>query len=167
MTETIIFRKARRGDLDTIVEMLADDELGRSRETDTQPLPESYFDAFDVIDRDPNNEIVVAESSGTVVGVLQLTFIPYLTYRGSWRAVIEGVRIDRNFRSSGLGRRLVTWAIDRARKRGCNIVQLTSDKRRPDAIRFYKEMGFVATHEGFKLSFDLPLLGHGITRQNR
>ena len=131
--------------------MLADDELGGLRESDVSPLPESYYRAFDAIDRDSNNELVVAESGGKVVGVLQLTFIPYLTYRGSWRALIEGVRVDRETRSMGIGRRLITWAIERAKQRGCHLVQLTSDKQRPEALRFYEELGFVSSHEGLKL----------------
>ena len=134
-----------------IVRMLADDELGRQRESDTSPLPESYLLAFDAIDGDSNNELVVAESAGAVVGVLQLTFIPYLTYCGSWRALIEGVRIDRKVRSMGIGRKLMAWAIERAKQRACRIVELTSDKKRPEAIRFYEELGFVPTHEGLKL----------------
>lgn len=150
MTETIEFRPARRSDVPAIVRLLADDELGRQRESDASPLPENYFLAFDAIDQDANNELVVAESE-RVVGVLQLTFIPSLTHRGSWRAQIEGVRVDRKVRSIGIGRKLVTWAIERARQRGCHVVQLTSDRKRPDALRFYKEMGFVPTHEGLKL----------------
>ena len=86
-----------------------------------------------------------------MVGVLQITFIPYLTYQGGWRALIEGVRIAAEMRSRGLGRTLFEWAIGRARARGCHMVQLTSDKSRPDAIRFYRSLGFVASHEGLKL----------------
>lgn len=114
----------------------------------------TYYTAFEAIDRDPNNELVVATLDGRTVGVLQLTFIPYLTYRGRWRALIEGVRVDSSVRSSGIGRMLFEWAIERARQRGCRIVQLTSDKMRPDAIRFYQSLGFVASHEGFKLYLD-------------
>jgi GNAT superfamily N-acetyltransferase len=87
-----------------------------------------------------------------VVGVLQLTFIPSITYRGGWRALIEGVRVAAAIRSGGVGRQLVEWAIARARERGCHVVQLTSDKSRVDAIRFYERLGFVASHEGLKLS---------------
>jgi GNAT superfamily N-acetyltransferase len=94
---------------------------------------------------------VVAERAGEVVGVLQLTFIPYLTYKGGWRALIEGVRVAAPLRSAGIGRRMFLWAIDRARQRQCRMVQLTSDKTRPEAIRFYESLGFVASHEGMKL----------------
>lgn len=131
--------------------MLADDPLGARREAYASPLPDRYYDAFDAIDQDPNNELVVAVVGGKVVGVLQLTFIPYLTYRGGWRALIEGVRVDSTQRSSGTGRKLFEWAIERARERGCHMVQLTSDKERPDAIRFYRGLGFAASHEGLKL----------------
>src|SRR5687767_299381 len=145
------FRIAVRGDLPAIVRMLADDPLGAERETYASPLPDSYYAAFDAIDRDANNELIVVELDRQVVGVLQLTYIPYLTYQGSWRALIEGVRIESSLRASGIGRKLFTWAIGRARSKGCSLVQLTSDKARPDAIRFYESLGFVASHEGLKL----------------
>jgi GNAT superfamily N-acetyltransferase len=131
--------------------MLADDMLGSRRERYTLPLPECYYTAFEAIDTDPNNELVVAELDGQVVGVMQLTYIPYLTYQGGWRALIEGVRVDSAWRASGIGRTLFTWAIERAQSQGCHLVQLTSDKARPDAIRFYESLGFVASHEGMKL----------------
>ena len=135
--------------------MLADDPLGAKRESFTSPLPASYYAAFDAVDRDPNNELVVAILSDRVVGVLQITFIPYLTYRGGWRALIEGVRVDASVRSGGIGKQLFEWAIARARERGCHLVQLTSDKARSDAIRFYENLGFVASHEGLKLHLSL------------
>ena len=145
------FRRARRDDLPAIVAMLADDPLGAKREENVSPLPQSYFAAFEAIERDPNNELVVAEFQGGVAGVLQLTYIPYLTYKGSWRALVEGVRVQPSFRSQGIGRRLFAWATQRARERGCRLIQLTSDKARPQAIRFYESIGFSASHEGFKL----------------
>lgn len=147
----IQFRPARRAELDVLVAMLADDELGSQREVVRSPLPAEYVAAFDAIDSDPNQELVVAESHGDPVGLLQLTFIPSLTYRGSWRVQVEGVRVSRNHRGQGIGRGLLLYAIDRARSRDCVMVQLTSDKRRPDAIAFYEELGFEASHEGFKL----------------
>ena len=91
---------------------------------------------------------------GRLVGVLQLTFIPYLTYMGGWRALIEGVRVSSDARSLGIGRQLIEWAIDRARERNCHLVQLTTDKSRPDALRFYEKLGFKASHEGMKLHLD-------------
>ena len=146
-----IFRRAVRADLEDIVRLLADDPLGAKREEYVLPLPERYHTAFETIDRDPNQELVVVDFEGRVVGVLQLTYIPYITYRGGWRALIEGVRVDSSLRSSGIGRKLFAWAIERARDQGCHMVQLTSDKTRPDAIRFYESLGFVASHEGMKL----------------
>ena len=152
----LVFRRASRDDVPVIVSLLADDDLGARRESAVSPLPESYYAAFDAIERDPNNELIVAESQGRIVGALQMTFIPYMTYRGSWRALIEGVRIASHARSSGLGRKLFAWAIERARQRKCHLVQLTSDKARPDAIRFYESLGFVASHEGLKLHLSDP-----------
>ena len=114
-------------------------------------MPASYYDAFDAIDRDPNNELVVVEIENKVVGVLQLTFIPSISHRGAWRAQVEGVRVDAAVRSGGIGRKLLAWSIERARSKGCRMVQLTSDKTRADAIRFYQSLGFVASHEGMKL----------------
>jgi len=135
-----------------LVRLLADDPLGAQREAATSPLAGSYYAAFDAIERDPNNELIVAETAdGQLAGMLQLTFIPYLTYRGGWRALVEGVRVVAPMRSRGVGRRLFEWAIERARERGCHMIQLTSDKARPDAIRFYESLGFVASHEGMKL----------------
>jgi ribosomal protein S18 acetylase RimI-like enzyme len=145
------FRPAVREDVEEIVRLLADDALGAKREEYVVPLPESYYTAFAAIQRDPNNELIVVEFKGRIVGVLQITYIPYLTYRGSWRAQIEGVRVDSSLRSSGIGRKLFVWAIERAREKGCRLVQLTSDKSRPDAIRFYESLGFTASHEGLKL----------------
>lgn len=144
-------RRATRADLPAIVHLLADDSLGAAREADVEPLPAGYDTAFEAIDRDPNQELVVAEVDGRAIGVLQLTFIPYLTYQGSWRALIEGVRVAADRRSGGVGRQLIEWCIERARQRGCRMVQLTSDKSRTGAIRFYQGLGFVASHEGFKL----------------
>lgn len=140
--------------------MLADDPLGATRESADLPLDPSYYAAFDAIEADPNNELVVATleaaADGTidspVVGVLQLTFVPSLTYRGRPRAQIEGVRIDAAHRDRGIGRQLVQWAIERASERGCHMVQLTTNKGRPEALRFYESLGFTATHEGMKLN---------------
>jgi mannose-6-phosphate isomerase-like protein (cupin superfamily)/GNAT superfamily N-acetyltransferase len=145
------FRPALCADLPRIVGMLADDALGAQREANRDPLPAGYGRAFDAIDSDPNNELVVAEIDAQVVGVLQLTFIPGITYQGGWRALIEGVRVASGHRTGGIGRQLLEWAIERARQRGCGLVQLTSDKSRPDAIRFYQGLGFSASHEGLKL----------------
>jgi GNAT superfamily N-acetyltransferase len=150
--DTLSFRMATRSDLDAIVRLLADDSIGAQRESHISPLPNAYYDAFAAIDADGNNLLTVAVLDERVVGVAQLTFIPYLTHHGSWRALIEGVRVDGSVRSAGVGRRLFEWLIQQSRRRGCQTVQLTSDKRRSDAIRFYEGLGFVASHEGFKLA---------------
>ena len=147
----LTFRRATADDLTAIVTMLADDVLGASRERLENPLPPPYHTAFGEIDRDPNNELVVACMGDVVVGVLQLTFIPSLSHLGSRRALIEGVRVSSAHRSSGIGTKLFEWAIARARERGCRMLQLTTDKRRPDAKRFYEALGFVASHDGMKL----------------
>ena len=145
------FRMAVEADLKQLIHLLADDVLGADREDASEPVNIKYSVAFSAINSDPNNELVVVEHSGKLVGMLQLTFIPYLTHTGSWRCLIEGVRIHRDFRGQGLGSQFFEWAIDKARAKGCKLVQLTSDKQRPDAIRFYEGLGFKATHEGFKL----------------
>jgi GNAT superfamily N-acetyltransferase len=146
------FRTATRDDLATIVGLLADDMLGGSREAPAEPLPPAYVAAFEAIDSDPRSELIVADDAGAVVGVLQLTYIPGLTHQGSERAQIEGVRVAASHRGQGVGRLLFEFAIAKSRERGCRIVQLTTDKRRPDAHRFYESLGFVASHEGMKLT---------------
>src|SRR5690625_1061461 len=147
----IEFRLAKKEDLDKIVAMLADDILGSKRERYENPLPKSYMDAFEAIESDPNNELVVACMNGEVIGVLQITFIPYITHQGGWRATIEGVRTSAEVRGKGVGTKLFEWAIQRAKDRGCHLLQLTTDKQRPDALKFYERLGFKATHVGLKL----------------
>ncbi len=152
--QDLTMRRAGRADLEEIVRLLAEDQLGATRERAVSPLPEEYVRAFEGIDADPNNELVVAcqgGAAGRVVGCLQLTFIPYLTYAGSWRALVEGVRVDASVRSRGYGEAMMRWAVQRAGERGCRMVQLTSNKVRKDAIRFYERLGFKASHEGLKL----------------
>jgi ribosomal protein S18 acetylase RimI-like enzyme len=146
------FRCATRADLPALVALLADDELGRSREDAGTPLNARYIGAFDAIERDPNQMLVVAESDGRLAGCLQLTLIPGLSRLGMWRGQIEGVRIDADHRGRELGRAMFEWAIAECRNRGCGLVQLTTDKSRPDARRFYEELGFEASHVGMKLA---------------
>lgn len=148
------YREAEVEDLVQLVAMLSDDVLGAEREDPRQPLNDRYIRAFKHIERDPNNELLVVEYSNQLVGMLQLTFIPYLTHIGSWRCLIEGVRIHSDFRGQGLGEQMLIWAIERAKARRCSLVQLTSDKQRVDAIRFYEGLGFKATHEGLKLKLN-------------
>ncbi len=149
----MIIRKATKDDVRHIVAMLADDKLGSRRENYQLPLPSSYINAFLNIDRDPNQELIVVESEQrTIVGTMQLSFIPYLTYRGGVRGQIEAVRIQRNHRGTGLGTKMFEWAISRAKEKGAHMLQLTTDKQRPDALRFYEKMGFTASHEGMKMN---------------
>ncbi|KZS38790.1 GNAT family acetyltransferase [Aquimarina aggregata] len=148
------FRKATIADVPIIVKMIADDELGKSRENYKNPLPEQYLEAFRAIDIDPQQELIVVENQNAeVIGTLQLTFIRYLTYQGGIRAQIEAVRIRKDQRDKGIGKKMFEWAIVRAKQKGAHLLQLTSDKKRPEAIHFYKKLGFRSSHEGMKLHF--------------
>ncbi|OYD45366.1 GNAT family N-acetyltransferase [Sphingobacterium cellulitidis] len=146
------FRKAQIVDLERIVELLSDDTLGNMREAFRQPLPAEYITAFNKICEDKNQELIVLESDeGHVIGCMQLSFIQYLTYRGGIRAQLEGVRIDKKERSRGLGQKMIRYAIRQARERGAHMIQLTTDKVRPEALNFYENLGFKSSHEGMKL----------------
>jgi ribosomal protein S18 acetylase RimI-like enzyme len=147
----VTFRKAVVDDLPYIVDMLSNDPLGAARERFEVPLPASYFAAFEAISSNPTNELIVAVINDRAVGVLQLTFIPNISYQGGWRALIEGVRVSAEYRGQGIGRQLFDYAISRAQEQGCHMVQLTMDKQRADALRFYHSLGFKDTHEGLKL----------------
>ena len=145
------FRTATDADLPAIVRLLADDPLGAKRERFERPLPMAYREAFAAIQAQTGNQILIAERDGRVLGCLQLTIIPGLARLGMARAQIEAVRVDAKARGQGLGEALFHHAIDQARAAGCGLVQLTSDKSRPDAHRFYARLGFQASHEGMKL----------------
>ena len=145
------FRKAKKEDVSTIVGMLADDNLGARRENFRDPLPESYYKSFDLISNDPNNDLIVALINDEIVGTLQLTYIPYLTFKGGLRAQIEAVRVHRNHRGKGLGKTFFEWAIEQAKEKNCHLVQLTTNKQRDRAKDFYDSLGFESTHEGMKL----------------
>jgi ribosomal protein S18 acetylase RimI-like enzyme len=147
-----VFRRATAADLPAIIALLADDVLGSTREDPCSPPNPRYVEAFAAIERDTNQVMVAVESAGAVVGCLQLSFIPGLSRLGAWRGQIESVRIASTMRGGGLGRTMFEWAITQCRERGCELVQLTSDKARPDAIRFYESLGFKASHEGMKLT---------------
>lgn len=148
------FRKVRESDLPFVVGLLANDKLGKLREDLQNPLPETYLKAFDAILQDKNQELMVVENEdGEIIGTLQLSFIQYLTYQGGIRAQIEAVRIRDDQRGKGVGEAFIKWAINRAKKKGAHILQLTSDKQRPEAIHFYEKLGFKASHEGMKLHF--------------
>ena len=149
------FRKATKKDVSTIVKMIADDELGKSRENFQIPLPSEYIEAFEKINADNNQELIVVENEDLeIVGTLQLSFIQYLTYRGGIRAQIEAVRIRKDKRGQGIGKEMFQWAIARAKERNAHLIQLTSDKKRPSAIKFYEDLGFKTSHEGMKMHFD-------------
>ncbi|QBJ91366.1 GNAT family N-acetyltransferase [Streptomyces seoulensis] len=143
-------RPATPDDIPAIVALLADDPLGAQRESPDDLTP--YLAAFERLDTDPNQHLVVAVRAGRVIGTLQLTIIPGLSRQGATRSLIEAVRIHADERGSGLGGELIQWAVDTSRRLGCQLVQLTSDKKRTDAHRFYERLGFTASHEGFKLS---------------
>ncbi|KAA3620623.1 MAG: GNAT family N-acetyltransferase [Flavobacterium sp.] len=146
------FRQAIRKDVPAIVEMIADDKLGKNRENYKMPLPNSYYKAFENISADNNQELIVVESENSeIIGTLQLSFIQYLTYQGGIRAQIEAVRIRKDERGGGLGTKMFEWAIDRTKQRKAHVLQLTTDKKRPDALQFYKKLGFKDSHEGMKL----------------
>lgn len=147
-----IIRRATRQDVPAIVALLADDVLGAQREDASDPLPQSYYDAFDAVEANPDNAIWIAHAGGAVVGCFQLTFLPGLSRKGAWRAQLEAVRVAASARGERLGERMLRFAMDLAAERGCAMMQLTTDKSRRDAHRFYERLGFEATHEGMKLT---------------
>lgn len=153
LTSTAVeLRRAELDDLPAVVELLAADPLGSTREGSVgEEDAEPYRRAFQAIDADPAQLLVVVKRGDEIVGTLQLSFIPGLARRGALRAQIEAVRVHEQYRGQGLGAALFEWAIDEARRRGCALVQLTTDKTRGDAHRFYERLGFVASHEGLKL----------------
>ncbi|WP_250006094.1 GNAT family N-acetyltransferase [Actinoplanes sp. M2I2] len=150
------FRTAARADVPAVLQLLADDDISRDRGFGDAPVAEdvdaAIWAAFEEIDADPNNELIVADDDGEVVGTCQLTFTPGLSRHGARRLTIEAVRVRADRRGAGLGRELMRYALTRARERGCRIAQLTTDKRREDAHRFYAGLGFTASHEGLKLA---------------
>jgi GNAT superfamily N-acetyltransferase len=152
MSADLQIRRAVREDLPYIVQMLADDELGSQREWDEDPLPQSYYAAFEQIDSDPNHELIVVESDGKVIGTLHLTFLPSISYQGGLRAQVESVRVAKECRNLGIGRQMMEWTIERARERAARFIQLTSHLSRKDAHRFYERLGFRGSHLGMKLN---------------
>ena len=150
----ITFRLAARNDLPSIVRMLANDDLGNERERYEEPIPESYYSAFELINHDSNHELVVAELNGEVIGTLHLMFLPSISFQGGLRAQIESVRIDRRFQGQGIGSEMMQWTMERAKKRGAHLVQLTAHKSRADAHRFYEKLGFKGSHLGMKLTLE-------------
>ena len=154
MSTKVVLRPAQRQDVAAIVAMLADDALGRGRERIEDPLPQSYYEAFDKVTHDPNIRLMVAEGGdGSVVGCLQLCILPGLSSQGASRALIEDVRVSTTLRSQGIGEQLVRWAIGEAQARGCKLVELLTHQTRVDAQRFYKRLGFADSHVGMTLRF--------------
>jgi ribosomal protein S18 acetylase RimI-like enzyme len=148
---SVSFRKARREDLRAMLELLNDAKMGNVPEQLQDPLPRVYQDAFAMIDADPNQLLLVGEIDGRIVASLQLTFIPGIAHQGAWRAQVEAVRVASDLRGRRIGEAMMRHVIARARERGCDRVQLTTNKARDDAHRFYRRLGFVASHEGMKL----------------
>jgi ribosomal protein S18 acetylase RimI-like enzyme len=151
--ESVSIRPARREDVAAIVTMLADDHLGSARERVEDPLPASYYEAFARVEHDQNIQLVVAESEGRVVGCLQLAILPGLSSQGGLRGLLEDVRVASDCRSRGIGEKLVQWAVTEAKARGCNLVELLTHQTRTDAQRFYKRLGFTASHVGMTVRF--------------
>ena len=147
----VMFRQATKSDLHAIIALLADDQLGATREIPAETLDPGYLTAFETIEASPNETLLVADQDGRVVGCLQLSFLPGLSHRGAWRGQIEAVRVASDLRGSGIGRRMMLEAIGRCRVKGCRIVQLTTNTARTDAARFYVSLGFKASHVGMKL----------------
>jgi ribosomal protein S18 acetylase RimI-like enzyme len=151
---SVTIRRARRDDVGIIVAMLADDPLGSARERLEEPLPASYFRAFERVDHDPNIQLMVAEDGdGAVVGCLQLCILPGLSSQGAWRGLIEDVRVASHCRSRGIGEQLVQWAVAEARAKQCKLVELLTHNSRVDAQRFYARLGFKPSHVGMTLRF--------------
>jgi ribosomal protein S18 acetylase RimI-like enzyme len=149
---SVTIRRARRDDVSVIVAMLADDPLGGARERIEEPLPPSYFQAFEKLEHDPHIRLVVAEDGkGTVVGCLQLCILPGLSSQGASRGLIEDVRVAMPYRSRGIGEQMVQWAVTEARAKGCKLVELFTHNTRVDAQRFYRRLGFQPTHVGMTL----------------
>lgn len=155
MTATLLItiRPVRRDDVAAIIAMLADDHLGQARERLEDPLPASYYDAFERLSRDPNISLVVAEEGGRVVGCLQLCILPGLSSQGASRGLIEDVRVASDRRSRGIGEQLVQWAVEEAKARGCKLVELLTHHTRTDAQRFYERLGFAKSHVGMTIRF--------------
>jgi ribosomal protein S18 acetylase RimI-like enzyme len=148
----MVIRRAKESDLEKIVGLITDDKLGKKREKFINPLPSEYQTAFKNINADDNQELIVVENdTSELIGTLQMSFIQYLTYTGGIRAQIEAVRVRRDKREVGIGRKMIEWAMNRAKERDAHLLQLTTDKQRPEAIKFYEDLGFKSTHEGMKM----------------
>lgn len=149
----LCYRDATRDDLAFIIGLMAEDSVVETSDLPDQPHHPAYLAAFEAIATDANQRLIVAELDGAPVGTIQLTFIPGLFRLGMWRGLIEAVHIIPSQRSKGLGGEMIQWSLDQCRERGCGMAQLTSNKKRLDAHRFYERLGFQKSHEGFKFYF--------------
>jgi GNAT superfamily N-acetyltransferase len=148
---SLTYRNATSADLPFMVSLIAEDDVGIQMDDPANPNSTEYEAALAAIDADPNQILYVVEADGAVIGTFQLTFIPGISRKGMWRAVIESVHVSPAHRNKGYGKEMIRWAVDQSRARGCGMVQLTSNKKRVDAHRFYRTLGFDQSHEGFKL----------------
>lgn len=149
----LTYRAARPADLPFIIGLIVEDSVLTTNDSASDAMHEDYLNALAAIDADPNQEMIVAEENGVPLGCFQLTYLPGLMRRGMWRGMIEVVHVAEGHRGRGLGSQMMRWALDRSRDRGCGMVQLTSNKKRLDAHRFYERLGFLKSHEGFKYYF--------------
>lgn len=149
----LFFRSASEEDLPEVLHMIADDQLGKSREYFEIPLPDYYVNAYEKIAADVNQDLMVALLDGEIVGTFQLSYLQYLTYKGGMRALVEAVRVKSTQRGKGIGRLIFEYITKHSRAKGAHMVQLTSNKKRTEALKFYESLGFEASHEGFKLHF--------------
>ena len=147
----IIHRRAKLDDLKEIISLLVDDKLGRTREQANEEVAQSYLNAFAKIDSDKNQYLMVLENDEKIIGTCHLTLMPSLTFSGSTRLQIEAVRVNSSVRGQKLGKQMIEFAINWGFEHGATIIQLTTNKERLDAVRFYEKMGFKASHEGMKL----------------
>jgi len=147
----LVFRSATSADLPFMVSLIAGDDVGVQMDDPATPHAAPYEAALAAIEADPNQELFIAEADGRPVGTFQLTYIPGIARQGMLRGLVEAVHVIPEARNRGYGRQMMAWAVDRCRDRGCGMVQLTSNKLRVDAHRFYRTLGFAQSHEGFKL----------------
>jgi GNAT superfamily N-acetyltransferase len=146
----LTYRAARPEDLPLIVGLIVEDSVVATNDDPADALHGDYTAALAAIDADPNQEMIVVEQDGAPIGCFQLSYLPGLMRRGMWRGQIEVVHVSETHRNRGLGSQMMKWALERCRERGCRMVQLTSNKKRLDAHRFYERLGFAKSHEGFK-----------------
>ena len=146
----LTYRTAMCGDLPFLIGMIVEDSVVSTGDDPADALHDDYVRALKTITEDPNQEMIIAELDGEPVGCFQITYIPGLMRRGSWRGLLEVVHVRADKRNLGLGSEMMRWAIERCRERNCGMVQLTSNKKRVEAHRFYERLGFVKSHEGFK-----------------